>query len=295
MVIAIIAILIGLLLPAVQKVREAAARAKCSNNQKQIALGLHGYHDVNNAFPPGQYNVFYGETMPWDRGCWVQPVLPYIEQTALYQIYMASVATNGGWALLCPNKDTVIQSLICPSDPNSPKTQTVDTNTVNGVGGVVQGLHTNVVVCAGSTTYNNGQNLNGMFYVQSKTKMTDIIDGTSNTLMLSEILVVPDVGTNDLRGRYCNSWYGNSWFSTLYPPNTTVADTVGYEGISTVKAPSTSASNTTGAYLSARSMHTGGVNAGLGDGSVRFISNSVTATTYNYAGTRAGGEVLTNF
>ena len=295
-VIAIIAILIGLLLPAVQKVREAAARAKCTNNLKQLAIGLHGYHDVNSMFPPGQYNDFYSNDAPWIRGCWIQPMLPFIEQNSLYQIYTASLTTNGNWALLCPNKDTLIPPLVCPSDPGSPKTQTVDTNTVNGTGGVMQGLHTNYVVCSGSTVYGaQGHTLNGMFYVKSKTKMTDVTDGTSNTFMLSEILVVPDSGTNDLRGRYCNSWYGNSWFSTLYPPNTTVPDTVGYQGISTTRAPSTTATNTASAVLSARSMHTNGVNAGMGDGSVRFIINSVDPTAFLNAGTRAGGEVSGNF
>src|SRR5437667_5395181 len=89
-VIAIIAILIGLLLPAVQKVREAAARTKCTNNLKQLALGLHGYHDSNQTFPPGQWNNFYSNDAPWIRGCWVQPLLPFIEQANLYQLYDAS-------------------------------------------------------------------------------------------------------------------------------------------------------------------------------------------------------------
>jgi prepilin-type N-terminal cleavage/methylation domain-containing protein/prepilin-type processing-associated H-X9-DG protein len=294
-VIAIIAILIGLLLPAVQKVREAAARAKCTNNIKQLGIGLHAHHDAVGALPMGQYNNFYSNDAPWIRGCWIHPLMPYIEQGALRAIQEASHTTNGQWALLCPNKDTIIAVLVCPSDPSSPKVQTVDTNTVAGVAGTMQGLHTNYVVCAGSTVFGaNGQNLNGMFYVKSKTRLTDVTDGLSNTLMVSEILLVPDSGTNDLRGRYNNSWYGNSWFGTLYPPNTTVADTVGYQGISTTYAPNTTVSNTPNAILSARSRHTGGVNVGFGDGSVRFVRTSVTPATWLVAGTRSGGETASN-
>ncbi|HEY1188200.1 MAG TPA: DUF1559 domain-containing protein [Gemmata sp.] len=292
-VIAIIAILIGLLLPAVQKVREAAARMKCQSNMKQVALALHNHHDTNGTFPVGQYNNFYNNDGPWIRGCWVQPTLPYMEQDNLFKIYDATRATNGDWALLAPNKDTIVPPLLCPSDPNSPKTTTRDTNSVNGVT-VMQGLHTNMVVCAGSNAYGNGLNLNGMFYVKSKTRITDATDGSSNTLMVSEIRVAPDSTANDLRGRYCNSWEGNSWFSSSNTPNTTVADRQTYQGQSIVGAPITTISNDGTQALFARSGHTGGVNAAMADGSVRFVSNSISAQTWQYMGSRAGGEVVAN-
>jgi len=303
-VIAIIAILIGLLLPAVQKVREAAARMKCSNNLKQLAIGLHSYHDANNQFPPGQYNTFYTNEFPWCRGCWVQPLLPYIEQDNLYKMWDSAGCSNttSGWALLGQNKDTNVKTLNCPSDPNSPKTATRDTNTVYVLNTTQQqGLHTNYVVCAGSTTYGNGATAanglltNGMFYVKSKTRMTSITDGTSNTAMVSEIRVSPDVTQNDLRGRYCNSWEGNSWFSTAQPPNTAVPDAQTYQGQSIVGAPLSTVANNGTQALYARSGHTGGVNLALADGSVRFVSNTVDATAYRSLGSIALGEVPGNF
>jgi hypothetical protein len=111
--------------------------------------------------------------------------------------------------------------------------------------------------------------------------------------MVSEILVVPDTGANDLRGRYANSWYGNSWFSTIFPPNSTVPDQVGYQGISTLKSPSTL--NAEHPFLLARSNHTNGVNTCMADASIRFITNSVNPTAWNYLGSMAGGEVIPNF
>ena len=108
-VIAIIAILIGLLLPAVQKVREAAARIKCQNNLKQVGLALHNYHDANGKFPPGQWGrndcVDSGNNAgntSYTTCCWMQPLLPYIEQNALYQGILPKMQNSGlgGYAVI---------------------------------------------------------------------------------------------------------------------------------------------------------------------------------------------------
>ena len=294
-VIAIIGVLVALLLPAVQAAREAARRMQCSNNSKQIVLAMHNYHDTFLRLPPGQWNNFYSNDAPWIRGCWVQPILPFIEQKNLYEIYNAARATNGDWALLCPNKDSIIKALICPSDGNSPKTKTIDTNSVNGAN-VMQGMHTNYVVCSGSTAYATNTDLNGMFYTKSFLRLADALDGTSNTLFCSEICVVPDTSVNDLRGRYCNSWEGNSWFTALNPPNSTVPDTQNYQGVSSKQAPVTTTSTSGGAQaLYARSYHPAGVNVGLADGSVRFMTNSINAVTYKALATRNGGDTITDW
>ncbi len=297
-VIAIIAILIGLLIPAVQKVRQAAARASCGNNLKQLAIALHSYHDTNNQFPAGQWNGLEQNTPTWNRACWAEFILPQIEQQALYQLYQASTVTMAGTA----GNSTVVNTLICPGDGNSPKLIAKDggvSATVNGVTINTQGMHINYVGCAGSTPYGNMTSLNGMFFAQSQTKLNGIIDGTSNTMMLSEILVVPDQpgAHNDMRGRYCNSWEGNNLFSAANPPNTTVPDVQGYDGISTPYAPFTKGTYPGGTLnnLSARSNHTGGVNACFADGSVRFIPNNIDLTVYQNLSTIAGGEANTSF
>ncbi|OWK43800.1 DUF1559 domain-containing protein [Fimbriiglobus ruber] len=294
-VIAIIAILIGLLLPAVQKVREAAARAKCSNNLKQVAIALHAYHDTNNKFPYGQQN-YIGQDQPVSspgqgRWCWFQLILPYVEQAPLYNGF-----NQGSPSYNLISRNLPISTFTCPSDPNGGKNQTKDQGGAGGGGGMdtAQGFHGNYVTCLGATIFGSaggGTSLGGMFYSQSATKMTDITDGTSNTLMVGETLLVPDSSTsNDFHGRYYNNWTGESLFSTLQPPNTAQGDIM-YQCITIPNVPC-AGSTTSGVVKYARSRHTGGVNAALADGSVRFIANSIDAPTYLYLGTRAGGEVL---
>jgi prepilin-type N-terminal cleavage/methylation domain-containing protein/prepilin-type processing-associated H-X9-DG protein len=296
-VIAIIAILIGLLLPAVQKVREAAARMSCQNKQKQIALALHNYHDTYNVFPAGEpYGFYYGNwygdptVRDLDRSCWVGAIMPFIEQNAIGQQLQTWKQTLPGYTCFAPFSTVVIQSFVCTSDPNSPK--------VAAASGNAQGFHTNYVTCLG-TGYatpggTNGTNLDGIFYGKSAIKMVGITDGTSNTLMVSELLQAPDTNPtgHDVRGRIWNSIHAGTEFSTIYPPNSTVGDNVMGYCTSTLTAPCGTQS-IDNAFALARSMHTNGVNAGMADGSVRFFANSIDPNTWRAMGSRAGGEVVT--
>jgi prepilin-type N-terminal cleavage/methylation domain-containing protein/prepilin-type processing-associated H-X9-DG protein len=314
-VIAIIGILIGLLLPAVQKVRESANRAKCSNNLKQIGLGLHNYHSAYELFPPGQSTGNEDSVPPpnyrFHRGCWFQPILPFVEQDALYrQIDSWDRSFNGGFHYITdsPGHGTVVPSFMCPADPANPKVLTHfhDSSTGNPVADS-QGFHGNYVLCSGNDYFNpassrDGTKLDGIFYAMSKTRIADVTDGTSNTLMSSESIIVPDnSSTDDLRGRYYNHFLGEATFSTKDPPNTTLPDgsnlcitNYPMAPCQVVPYPFSSMPSSTAIHY-ARSYHPGGVNVGLADGSVQFMANSVDPVAFRALGTRAGGEVVANY
>ncbi|MGL6075634.1 MAG: DUF1559 domain-containing protein [Fimbriiglobus sp.] len=297
-VIAIIAILIGLLLPAVQKVREAAARMKCSNNIKQLALSLHGHHDSVGALPPGQpygyyYNNWYANPTirDRDRSCWLAKTLPFMEQNAINAQYESWLINLPNYTSASPFSPVLVQPFICPSDSLSPK--------VANSPGNEQGFHTNYVASHGSNTATStadprGISLDGVMFGLSKVKLVEITDGTSNTLMLSELLQGSDsaAGGHDVRGRVWNSIHAGTTVSTLYPPNSTVGDNVqGYCGA--VPGAPCGAQSLIGAFTLARSKHSGGVNAGMADGSVRFVTNNIAPNMWQWIGTRSGGEVVT--
>ncbi len=294
-VIAIIAILIGLLLPAVQKVREAAARMSCSNKQKQIALAMHNYHDTHSKFPAGQPQGYYHDnwySMPglkeFNRANWAGDILPYVEQPAIYGEFQAVLLANSTYTCFAPFSTNAIPTFSCPSDPKSPKQS------------LGQGFHTSYVACHGSgyatpTADPRGINLDGIFYGLSKVRLTDITDGTSNTVMVSELLQGDDAlgGGNDVRGRMWNTIHSGTTFSTLYPPNSTVGDNLmGYCGA--VPGAPCGSQSVINSFSLARSKHTGGVNSARADGSVAFITNTITPNTWRWMGTRSGGEVIDN-
>ncbi|MSR50362.1 MAG: prepilin-type cleavage/methylation domain-containing protein [Planctomycetaceae bacterium] len=295
-VIAIIAILIGLLLPAVQKVREAAARMSCTNKQKQIALALHNYHGTYGFFPMGQpqgyfnSNWYNGVTKDNDRSNWAGTILPYLEQTAIGSQLEALLMTNSGYTCSMPFSNNVMSIFMCSSDPASPK--------IAAAAGNAQGFHISFITCHGSgyatpTADPRGINLDGVFYGLSKVRITDISDGTSNTVMVSELIQGSDsvAGGHDVRGRMWNTIHSGTTFSTMFPPNSTVGDNVmGYCGA--VPGAPCGAQSVTNSFSLARSYHTGGVNMARADASVRFITNSISPATWLAMGSRNGGEVI---
>jgi prepilin-type N-terminal cleavage/methylation domain-containing protein len=295
-VIAIIGILVAMLLPAVQGAREAARRMQCSNHMKQIALGLHNYHTSHKVFMPGIYDrqAEWGVHGGMDRNCWIHNLLPFIEQGNLHDRFMEQQKA-GVSALSWDLRDTVIAVTMCPSDPTRAKTRT-------GADRSNQGFSGNMVLNAGSTDFGarySENHMDGLFFSRSKVRIDDIRDGTTNTLMVSELILVPDDAYNtctgeghDLRGRYNNPPLSNVLFVTLNPPNTKVPDVGTWCATNHPQAPCTCSVGYNNERVHARSYHSGGVNAARADGGVAFFSDSIDPIVFRALGTRMGREVI---
>jgi prepilin-type N-terminal cleavage/methylation domain-containing protein/prepilin-type processing-associated H-X9-DG protein len=210
-VIAIIAILIGLLVPAVQKVREAASRTQCTNNLKQIGLGLHNYHDQFKKFPPGVHTT-YDDHWYWS---WMVFILPYMEGSTLLDQAQAVADLGAGanwdpWGLgmsgdggIAGNNNPVAalpqRCYMCPADPRGDDTLVSNNPAYTGVTGGVgltmymanSGTHGGSGCCwnGGPLSWGGGTpgpTLDGVLFADSTTRITDITDGTSNTLLVGE-------------------------------------------------------------------------------------------------------------
>ena len=302
-VIAIIGMLVAILLPAVQAAREAARRAQCLNNVKQVSLSMMLFEGARGHFPFGQ-NADLGiiPNSNKKKQNWFHEVLPFIEETALRKTLDDHLA-SGGESWWTPNRWMPIEAFMCPSDPANPKQITGGwSQSPGGKPENSQGWHGNYVACAGSEVFNpssdrQGRLRNGIFFADSNMRIAKIIDGTSHTLLLGELVLVRDTGVgeqtsggnsakqkHDLRGRYWNTHQGNTLFSTLYPPNSNVGDRLTW-CIEVPRAPcqSLGADNL---VLSLRSHHEGGAHAALADGSARFLENFVDLDVYRAMGTR---------
>ena len=290
-VIAIIAILIALLLPAVQQAREAARRSQCKNNLKQLGLAMHNYHDTHKTFPFA-YRIGTNK----QRTCWFQMILPFIDQAPLYNQYVA-VPDNSTNQYLNRSgfvgvHDVVVPAMMCPSNPGIPG---------RGQGGAVDAFQGNYGVCySGTLTVGmESGDTDGMFALNYSTRFRDITDGSSNAVMASEGIVRPNVSTTrygEIGGYWGGCYWGSCGFTTVEPPNTTVAD-VNHSCKSTTMANAPCTNNTTWGqqYNFARSYHEGGVHALMGDGAVVFISENIDRTTWNRLGSIADGNVIGAF
>jgi prepilin-type N-terminal cleavage/methylation domain-containing protein/prepilin-type processing-associated H-X9-DG protein len=282
-VIAIIAILIALLLPAVQKVREAANRTQCANNLKQIGLACHNYHDAENTFPRNSFRNMAGAayTNAWAANStnwsWLARALQYIEQGNVYTKGNIPTSTLGSGGIL----DIPIKTFLCPSDNAYGQPirtdradlwgMAVSATNYKGVSGAnwEVGLFQNPGTHGRSA--NGRQDGDGIFFTNDfnfRIRILDIRDGTSNTFLVGE-----DIPTLN----YWCSWpYSNGSIGTCaIPPNYTAAPT--------------SWPN----LMSFRSRHPGGLQFAMADGSVRFVREAIPLETYRALATINGGEVAT--
>jgi prepilin-type N-terminal cleavage/methylation domain-containing protein/prepilin-type processing-associated H-X9-DG protein len=317
-VIAIIAVLIALLLPAVQAAREAARRAQCTNNLKQIGLAMHSYHDQQGTLPPGVKGCCWGT--------WLLFILPYIEQGNLYNAWNTSgndryTMSDGDFRYAGATNTTVtsrrVSTYYCPTDPNG--LNLVGIGTVTSQNYVVN-FGNSIVTQPPFYLYNNiklaflGAPFTDMgspdaditsgvqqAAATGTVNFAGIPDGLSTTMLTSEILV----GSGwDLRGF---SWWGYAAeFTGLLAPNSSSPDVLqsaGYCGSVPPNPPCTGATgsvSTGGIYTGLgmvndpRSKHPGGVNVGMGDGSVRFVKNSVNVFIFQALASTKGSEIVSS-
>jgi prepilin-type N-terminal cleavage/methylation domain-containing protein/prepilin-type processing-associated H-X9-DG protein len=276
-VIAIIAVLIGLLLPAVQKVREAANRMACANNLKQLGLALHNYHDVYGTFPPGQVKAPYAR---WKTNHgWAVFILPYIEQQSLYNAY------DWDQALAAQANQSVVarplKNFCCPSTPDQDRYETKGGLFPSYGGKGACGDYAPTWYVDPALTTGDSQ---GVLAPNRMTKLTDITDGASNTILLTEDAGRPrqwragrpgDDQTID-GGPWAGFWTGITLQGSTF------------DGTSRPGPCALNCSNDHEVY----SFHPGGANAVFADGSVRFIPKGMNIGVLAALVTRAGGEVV---
>ncbi len=309
-VIAIIGVLIALLLPAVQSAREAARRAQCTNNLKQIALAMHNYHDSVGSFPPGAINNLGYSGTWWN---WAAFVLPHVEGVPLYNAINFDLSTYN-----VANRVTVYQSLIdgflCPSDSSKQLfTDFYWVNPENYGDFPVTGAPTNYTASMGDTRVDSpfdylsgdpnpgswgcNRRFRGIFGECSNgavIRIGEIRDGTSNTFLVGE-------GSPNLNGQLAWANGDGTYATTVIPLNWMTSfrdgqtepngDLCDINALFDANRSVRCWRNQVYIY-SFKSFHPGGANFALADGSVRFIKQTINPRTYNALGSRAGSEVI---
>ncbi|AMV38595.1 DUF1559 domain-containing protein [Planctomyces sp. SH-PL62] len=318
-VIAIIAVLIALLLPAVQAAREAARRAQCVNNLKQIGLAVHNYHDTHQKFPLGRVVEVAGSAVSINKAYSPHSqILPFVEQSPLYQAINFNLTwnpdpNNGGYDGNKTARATLVSAFLCPSD--------AVTTVPQGYAG------TNYRASEGSNfLFGHGKSdptgvnaalrgPDGVFFANEAKGMAELSDGTSNTAMFSEHIL------GDF-SQAIASEHGDTFNPGAYPATQDEAvqacremnwKDLSKQGFSDVGAPWLYGYHSTTSYYhvgppqsrscmfpplriatTANSKHPGGVNVLLGDGSVKFVKDSVNIQTWRAMGSRNMGEIISS-
>ena len=330
-VIAIIGILVGLLLPAVQAVRESARRTQCLNNMRQILVALYNFEGAHKRFPVGAESRQYpgDPNHPHSLYRWstLAHLTPYLEQTNAHNSLNLSIPLFGPPGFMVNPENVLAAGLLvpeflCASDQG---------RSVSSGYGVPEMGPTNYAVCtgtgAGGGTPFQHEGANGAFFINSRTAVRDVTDGTSNTVFLSEstlgtgaestnnslyvqqspqtvyryVFAAPLTDalaasaiqwnvTNRRGFMWVNGEYRCTLYNHYYGPNSPTPDCLGVRNV-----PDVSLRTTAYGWRAARSWHRGGVNIGLGDGSTRFVSSSIDMPIWRQLATISGGELPTDY
>jgi prepilin-type processing-associated H-X9-DG protein/prepilin-type N-terminal cleavage/methylation domain-containing protein len=299
-VISIIAVLIGLLLPAVQAARASARRISCVNNVKQFGIGMHNHHDAMGTFTLGAFNS--------PASAWSQMLLPYLEQGAM------SNALNLNAPFYDARQTTVTQAALtvymCPSDPGAGTPITTSGWPMRRKGSYAVNWGNshhdggNPAVFAGPNGTVNA--MRGAFRFNTRTvppySSRDFTDGLSGTMMMSEVIAAltnPTGSFADIRGDIWTNSDGANQYMAYTPPNSKIPDQM--EGTKDCAYPFQSNppcrngnNSPLPVFVAARSFHSGGVNVLFADGSVKFIKDSINNETWRALSTKDGGEVVSS-